>query len=790
VNALSVLDRKLVRELAHLRGQVFAIALVVAGGIAVCLVSLVNYASLSETRSHYYRQHGFADVFVDMTRAPRHLLADVRALDGVARAEVRVQTSLRLQVDGFADPVSGRVLSLPDQGEPGMHRLFLRVGRLPDARRADEVVVIGSFAEAHGLTPGDRIGAIINGRWQSLRVVGIAESPEFIYVIPPGSMLPDYHRYAILWMSEGALAAATDMQGAFNNVLVSLQPGAVQQTVIDQLDQIFRRYGSTGAYGRDDHGSDRFLSEELNQLRTMALLFPAIFMSVAVFLINVVVGRLVSTQRDVIAVLKAFGYSNLQVGMHFGKLVSLIMLLGILLGVAGGLWLAREMTAIYVEYFRFPDLLFEVPPGLTALVLVVGWLAGLIGARGALVRAFRLSPAAAMGPEPPPVYRRTRLERALGMIRFSQPSRMILRNIERRPLRSLMSMVGVAMATAIIVLGTFQFASINLIVHSQFARVQQEDMTVTLMQPRTDRAVHEIARLPGVRAVERSLAVPVRLRVGHRSWRVGLVGLQADAQLSFRVDTGLNRIPLPASGVLLTEFLLEALEVRPGDRITVEWLDGSGDQTEVIVAGGSREFVGVGAWMSLTELQRLRGRGAEINQLQLTIEPGARSEVLALLQQRPLVAGVSERQAMLDAFHDTIGRTFLTYTLFISLLGGVIAFGVIYNTVRISLAERGRELASLRVIGYRPSEVDHILLGELAILLLVGIPLGWLVGQQLSWLLVRLMESELYRIPLLFPPQTLALSATVVIVSAILSGMVAVRRVAKLDLIEVLKTRE
>lgn len=790
MNWLSVLDRKLLRELFHLRGQVLAIALVVAGGIAVCVMSLVNYASLSETRSHYYRQHGFADVFIDLTRAPRHLHEQIRRLDGVAKAEVRVQSSLRLQLDGFADPVSGRVLSLPDMGEPGLHRLFLRAGRLPDARRSDEVVVIGSFAEAHNLKPGDSLGAIINGRWQTLRIVGVAESPEFIYVIPPGSMLPDYHRYAILWMSERALAAATDMQGAFNNVLLSLQPGASEAALIDQLDDLFRRYGSTGAYGRDDHASDRFLSEELAQLRTMALLFPTIFMSVAVFLINVVVGRLVSTQRDVIAVLKAYGYSNLQVSVHFGKLVSLIMLLGIALGNVGGLALANALTGVYVEYFRFPTLLFSVPLSQVVLVALIGLLAGLGGAYGALRRAFRLSPAAAMGPEPPPLYRRARLERLFALIRFSQPGRMILRSIERRPLRSLMSVLGVAMATAIIVLGTFQFAAINLIVHSQFARVQQEDMTVALVNPGTVSSAYELARIDGVRAVEASLAVAVRLRSGHRSWRVGLIGMQPDAQLSLRVDTSLQRIALPEKGLLLTEFLLEELQVSPGDTLTVEWLDGSGEQSEVTVAGGSREFVGVGAWMSLPELQRLRGRGAEINQLQLAIDPEARSTVLEALQDRSQVAGVSERQAMLTAFNETIGRSFLTYTFFVALLGGVIAFGVIYNTVRISLAERGRELASLRVLGYRPSEVDHILLGELALLLLPGIPLGWLIGQQLAWLLVHLMESELYRIPLIFPAQTLGLAATVVILSAILSGMVAVRRVAKLDLIEVLKTRE
>ncbi|HEY7776637.1 MAG TPA: ABC transporter permease, partial [Kineobactrum sp.] len=690
----------------------------------------------------------------------------------------------------FDDPVSGQILSLPDHGEPTLNRLYLRAGRMPDTRRSDEVVLIGSFAQAHQLVPGDSLAAIIQGRWQTLRIVGIAESPEFIYVIPPGSMLPDYQRYAILWMAQRPLAAATDMVGAFNSVLVALQPGAGDARVIDQLDRLFRPYGSTGAYARADQFSNRFLTEELKQLRTMAILFPTIFMSVAVFLINVVIGRLVATQRDVIAVLKAFGYSNWQVSGHFARLVMLIMLLGVLLGVAAGLWLGSAMSRMYMDYFRFPALLFSVPLGLVLLVVMLTIAAGLLGAYGALSRAFRLPPAQALGPEPPPRYRRTLLECGLSLMAFSQLNRMILRSLARRPLRSVMSVLGIAMATAIVVLGTFQFDSVNLMVHAQFARVQQEDMTVSLVHPRTGLAVNEVLRIPGVRAAEATLAVPVRIHAGHRQWRTSLVGSLPDARLTRRVDASLVPVAIPAQGVMLTALLMDKLALRPGDKVAIEWLDGSGERATTIVAGGTQEFIGIGAWMALPALQALRGRGAEVNHLQLSVEPGLRQSVLAELDRRPLVAGVSERQAMLDAFYQTLGRTFLTFTLVNSLLGGVIAFGVVYNTVRISLAERGRELASLRVLGYRPTEVDHILLGELAILLLVAIPLGWLVGQYLAMLLIWLMQSELYRVPLLITPRTLGLSATVVVLSAVLSAAIAARRIATLDLVAVLKTRE
>lgn len=787
---LAALDRKLLRDVWHLRGQVLAIALVIAGGVAVCLMSLVNYASLDDTRQDYYQRHQFANVFVDLTRAPRRLLEDIQALPSVSAVAGRIQAPLKLSVPGFSDPVKGLVVSLPDHGQPTLNRLFIRQGRLPDARRDDEVVVVGSFAEAHALALGDVIGAVIKGRWQQLRIVGVAESPEFIYVIPPGSMLPDYARYSILWMAERPLAAAVDMQGAFNSLLVSLTPGTQQAQLIERLDRLLHEYGTTGAYGREHQFSDRFLSDELKQLRTMAILFPAIFMSVAIFLINVVIARLVSTQRDIIAVLKAFGYSNIAVGQHFAKLVLVIVLVGLTLGVLAGLWLGQAMAIMYMDYFRFPVLQFVVPTGLATAVLLVTVLAALAGAWRAVAAAVRLPPAEAMRPETPPAYRETWIERLALRGRLRQPTRMILRQLERRPVRSLLSVLGIALATAIVVLGTFQFDAVALMVHAQFERVQQADMIVTLVEERSPAVANEVRRLPGVRHVEGTRSLPVRLHHEHRSWRLAITGLEQNARLWRRVDTRLRVQPLAAQGLMLTAFVAEELAVSPGDRLQVEWLDGSGETSDVVLAAITREYLGVGGYMTLESLDRLRGQGPRVNQLHVNVAPQSRQSVLDALQARPGVAGVSERRTLLTAFYDTLGKTFLTFTFINAILGGVIAFGVIYNTVRISLAERGRELASLRVLGYRAGEVDHILLGELVLLMLLGIPLGWLFGEALALLLVSLMQTELYRVPLLFTERSLGLSATVVIGSAALSALVAVWRVAHLDLVQVLKTRE
>lgn len=786
----SALTTKVRRELWQMRGQVLAIALVIAGGVAVCVMSLVAYSSLSATRGQYYEQFQFAEVFASVKRAPRHVLQQVAAIPGITRLTGRVEGAAKLEVPGFTDPVSARIVSLPVEGQPEINRLFVRKGRLPAPGRSSEVAIVASFAEAHGLIPGDRFSAIINGRQQRLTVTGIVESPEFIYVIPPGGMLPDFERFGVLWLSSESLAAAMDMRGAFNSVVARIEPGYPVASVIDELDRLLDRYGATGAYAREDQFSHRFLSDELDQLKIMATVFPLIFMSVAMFLLNVVIGRLVSTQRDIIAVLKAFGYTNRQIAWHFSQLVLTIALMGLVLGIGFGLWLGRALGELYMEFYRFPGLLFRLDSAwlllLTIVTLAVAWLGGWRAIR----QAASLPPAEAMRPEGPAKFRITLVEKWLSGIRFTQPSRMIVRQTARRPLRAFLSMTGIAMSTAIIMVGNFQFDSVSLMVQTEFARVQQQDLTATLIDPVNAAALFGLQRRPGVRYVEGRRSVAARLVNGHREWRSALTGIPEDSALQFVVNKDLEPVSLPVDGLLLTDFLAEELGVRAGERLTVEILEGDRRTLSVPVAGTTSEFLGVGAYMRLESLNRVLGEGPLINQALLNIDPDLEDKVYRELRETPGVLGIGIRQAMLDSFYETLARTFLTFTFFNSLLGAIIAFGVIYNTIRISLAEKGRELASLRVLGYTHNEIAHILFGEMALLLVTGIVFGWMIGHGLAFLLVTALQTELYRVPLTVTTQTLAMSATVVLVSALASGTVAWWRLKHLDLVAVLKTRE
>ena len=788
---MTALNRKLLRDLWLLRGQALAIAGVIAGGVATLVMALSTYDSLLETRDRFYRDYHFAEVFAPLKRAPEATASRLREIPGVRELETGVVAQVKLEVAGFGDPVTGQLLSLPDHGEAALNRLHLKRGRWPQAYSADEALVSDTFADAHGLQPGDRVGAIINGKRKLLTLVGVALSPEFVYQIAPGAMFPDFQRYGVLWMGRHALAVAYDMDGAFNRIALTLARGTPEQAVIDRLDDLLSPYGGIGAYGRKDQFSNRFLSEELKQLQTTATVFPAIFLGVAAFLLNVVVSRLIATQREQIAILKAFGYTDAAIGGHFLKLVIGILMLGVAGGIALGAWFGHGLAGVYMDFYRFPYLDYVLRPPAILIALAVALSAGVGGTLFAVLKATRLPPAEGMRAEIPVAYRTTVVER-LGLQRFlNQPSRMILRHLERRPVKSLLTLVGIACAGGLMMVGNYQRGAIDFMVDVQFRHAAREDLAITFLEATGGRALHEVASLPGVRQVEGFRDVPVNLRFQHYHYRAALYGIQPEGRLHRSLDSRLRPVQVPPDGVILTDHLANnILHVKPGDLLTVEVLEGRRQTLRIPVQGITSQYLGVSAYLRQEVLNTLLREGDVVSGAYVSHEPDRAGPLYQALHDRPRVLGLVAHATAIRSFYATLGEFVLFFNLVATLLAGTIAFGVVYNSARIALSERSRELASLRVLGFTRGEIAYILLGELAVLTLAAIPTGFLAGAGLCGILVLAFESDLYRLPLVLTADNYALSATVVLISALLSGLLAWHRLGRLDLIGVLKTRE
>ena len=787
---MRALDRKLVRDLVAMRGQVITIALVIASGIAVFVAAMGAYHSLLGAQTDYYRATRFADVFVSLKRAPLSLEQQLAELPGIGQLETRLVKNVTIDLPGVAVPISGRIIALPERGEVRLNRLYLRHGRLPAPNAQHEVVVSEAFANANALRPGSSLLAILNGKLQELRIVGVALSPEYVFATKSGDPLPDDKRFGIFWMDHKAMAAAFDLDGAFNDVVASLAPGAEEAAVLFGLDRLLEPYGGLVAFGRYYQPSNQYLTDEITQQGIMATTIPVIFLAVAAFLLYVVLGRMVQTQREQIAALKALGYANAAIAHHYLKFVGVVVLAGAALGIAAGILLGRVMTENYTLFFRFPVLAFRLEPWVPLLATVTGLVAGGAGAFFAVRSIARLAPAEAIRPPPPAVYRQGALDRIGWTGHLSAQRRMMLRGITGRPLRAALTILGITLAPPIVMISFFWQDALDYMIAVQFGAAERSDAVVTFTDPVRGRARHEIERMPGVISAEAFRSVPVRLRAAHRSYRTAISGLPAEPQLRRLLDTDLRAIPLPPEGLLLSRRLGERLGVGPGDTIAVEVLEAERPVRQVPIAALVNDMIGLAAYMRIDALNRLMREGDTINSVAIAVDSREEHELYRRLKALPKVETVSIKMLSLEVFRETTAAFVLVLAGIFSAFAVVIAIGVVYNNARIALQERAWELASLRVLGFTRAEVSHLLLAEIGAETVVAVPVGLALGYWLVRGLVALHETEMFKIPPVIEPRTYAIAVVIVMLAAGASALIVRQRIDTLDLVAVLKTRE
>jgi putative ABC transport system permease protein len=788
--AIAVLDRKLLRDVWEMKGQAVAIAAVVAAGVAMFVTYRSNFESLLRTRDAYYEGARFADVFASAKRAPASLEPRLAAIAGVEVAATRVVADVTLDIPGLAEPGTGRLISLPERTRPPLNDVDVRRGRWIDTTHADEVIANEAFVDANHLQLGDRVGAVINGRRRWLTIVGVGLSPEYVYGIRPGEMFPDKQRFGIFWMDRRAVASAFQMEGGFNDVALKLANDGSKRDVIAAVDRLLEPYGGRGAISQDLQPSAWTLDNELRQLQTFGFLTPLIFFSVAAFILNVAIARALALQRPQIAAMKALGYSNRAIAWHYMKFALVIAAVGGLIGVVAGAWLGSAMIDLYNRFFHFPGLDYQLSVGVAAASVVASLIVAAAGACAAVRRAVRIPPAEAMRPEAPTAYRASLFERLRGRARTTMATRMILRNLERAPMRSFVSIVGISFAVAVLIVGLAFIDVMAMLVDEQFQLTMRQDATLAFVEPRSMKAVYAVAHLPGVMDIEPQRSVAVRLRHGSRSRTLVIAGRAETPRLNRVVDRVHGIVAIPPQGLLMSTMLGDRLGVEPGQMVQVEVLEGSRPVLEIPVAALVDDTLGLQTYMHIDALHRLLREGDVVTGAALTLDRAQTASFYREVKLTPAVAGVALRELALQNFRETIATNMNLSIIFNVAFAAIIAFGVVYNAARVSLSERSRELASLRVLGFTRAEISLILLGELAILTVMALPLGTAIGYGLGELIMAGFNNEVYRISFVATGSTIAWSFLIVIAAAFVSGLVVRRRVDRLDLVAVLKTRE
>lgn len=784
------LDRKLLRDLWRMKWQVMAIALLIACGVSVAVMSFSAQRALASAQADFYQQTRFADVFAQAKRAPLSKIRDLSHIDGVTAVDARIVQGGLMDVPGLARPAIARLISLPDDEAKGLNRITLVRGRMPSPDRTDEVVALDTFARAANVKLGQRLTATIAGRAFSFTVVGGALSPEYVYVPAPESFMPDDAHQGVFWAPRATVERATDMSGAFNSVSMSVAAGASIPAVLRDVDRMLVPYGGRAAYDRKDQVSHAFLTSELKELSTSATILPPIFLIIAVALVHLVISRLVDAEREQIGLLKAFGYRNRDVAATYLKLAGAVGLVGSLAGgVVGGL-LGAAIVDLYREYFRFPVLEVSFHWEAFAGATVVSVAAALAGSASAVARAAALSPAVAMQPQRPMTYRAGIVDRLVRGRGVDQATRMIVRRLERFPVRALLTTLGLAASLSLLVGTRYMFDSLDQVIDQAYYRTQRWSESIGFDEPRAVAAIGEVARRPGVFAAEPVRTVGARLKAAGREKMTRIVGLDPGADLHRPLD-GLDRpVPLKGRGLVLSEALAARLDVKPGGSVWVEVIDGRAPAALLPVTGLARDYSGLTAYMDRRELNRLMGEGDLASGAELLVEPDARPSFYKAIERTPQIVGASSRDDTVKGWRQAMAEAFRTTMSFYVGFAGAIAFGVAYNMCRISLSERGRDLATLRVLGFGQAECAYILIGELAVLVLAGIPLGVMGGDALAHLIGQAYSREDVRLPAIITANSYGVAIGSYLVAVAIAAILVGRRIWGFDLVSVLKTRE
>lgn len=788
---MTPLHRKLFRDLWRMKSQALAVALVLACGIGMLVMSVGMQGSLERARDRYYLNNGMADVQAQAVRAPRRLGAELAELPGVAALELRAMGQARISLPWVTEPLAAQLVSLPDEGLPRVNRPLLVAGRWPERQAQGEALVNEAFAQANGLTPGSHMEVVVRGQRQRLHLVGVANSPEFVFVSAPGEPFPQPARFGVLWMRQGQLERALDMHGAFNDVVLTLSDPAQDAPVRQALQDRLAAYGGMEPFGRDRMVSARFLTEELAQLGNMAATLPPIFLAVAAFLLNVTLSRLVATERANIGLLKAFGHSNGAVARHYAGMALLLGGMGLVLGMALGHVFGEWMSSIYRAVYRLPALPFQTDAHTWLLAFGVGLAAALAGALSAVAQAVRLTPAAALAPPSPPHFGGGGQRGGTSWLGQLDPlTRIIIRRVVSAPRRSLSTLAGVALALSVLVVSQHFPAGIEKFLQVTFRIAKTQDATVTLTEAGGPTALHALARLPGVEAVEPFRAVAVSYHFNGRSVQDALVGMPAQPQLERLVQTGSEAVTLRGDGLVASRGLARQLHAQAGDVVRVEVTQGRRMQFDLKVVQVADLWVGSSGYTELAALGRLLQEPGRISGAHLRLQPDRTDAFNAAVAERPALAGLSHVRQTEASMRQTFsqGSGFMS-TLFLT-FAGMMAAGVAYATASVTLAEQQRDLATLQVLGYTRWQVSYVMLGELALLTLLALPLGLWVGYGFALWLMGTMSNELFTFPMVVDPAAYVRSALFVLATVAVCAAWVRRQVDKVDLVASLKSRE
>jgi putative ABC transport system permease protein len=798
-----VLGRKILRDLFSARWQYLAIGAMVSLGVAFYIASYSAYVNLEASFARSYESLLFEDFMIQFHAAPERVAARLERLPGVAAVEGRLVEDVGVELPGRAQnrKLVGRLISIPENRELKVNRLKLVEGRLLSPRARREVLLEASFAGYHQLRPGDEIEAVRGTGRVRLRIAGIVQSPEYLYVVRSRQELmavPD--TFGVMFVSEDVLGPLVGKGGAINEIHIKLAPDAPLEPALRRAGQTLEAYRPNDPIPRTDQPSNQMLQQDVEGFRSYAILFPAFFLSVAVAAVYSLLTRLVHQQRPAIGLLRSLGYSRRSVLWHYLSGALALGLVAALVGDLLGLWLARWTSLLYMGQLQVPEALVLPRWNLVWTGLAIGAAATGLGALFPANAAARIRPAEAMRPLSPTFGQRSiLLDRLFPGLKLVW--KLPLRNIFRQPKRTFSTLFGIVAGIALMITARGLLDSTEEAIYEIVSGSYRYDLRLDLLRARDSSIVHRVRSWPGVVRAEGVLEVPVDLAHGGKTYSAMVSGQDPAAGLLELRDPAGQPIQIPEEGALFGPTLRKRLELEVGDVVQVSVpknvVAESFPPVSLRVAGFTDEAIGTVAYLRRQNLWSLLREELElppsaVSGVVIKVAPKYAAEVRSRLQKLPdagSVLSVPEIRRMLER----VMETFRIFVLIMELFGVALAVAMIFNMVTINVLERGPEIATLRTIGFGRRQIAAMVTFENLVVGLVGIAIGlpfgrWFIEQ--FWLLAQTEEQqELFTYEISVKPATYAISAVAILAAVLISQIPALRMLGRMDLAKATKER-
>ena len=792
---MKVLDRKLLRELRASWGLLFATTSLIAVGVMCFIYMRTAHRNLRLAQAQYYAEGRLADFWIDLKKLPLSeldLLADIK---GISELRPRIQFFATVDLPRVREPINGQVLSVPDRRQPMINDLVLKRGSYFTDSRRNEVIVNDAFAREHKLYPGEIINLILNNQRQELFIVGTAISPEFVYLVGPGSLTPDPHHFGVFYLKQSFAEEVFDMEGAANQVLGMVSPELREnpEPILQQAERILSSYGVFNTLARKDQPSSRYLSDEIRGLGVFASIMPTIFLVVAALVLNILMSRLVDQQQTIIGTLKGLGYADSQIFMHYVKFAGTIGILGAAVGCAAGYGMSEFVTRLYRTFFEFPELANRFEPTIYLLGIAISLACSLGGAVHGARLALKLRPAEAMHVKPPAQGKTVWLEKITFLWqRLSFGWRMVFRNLIRNRLRTAVCLFAAAMGAGLMTTGFILYNATGYLIEFQFELIQRSDLDLSLEKERSIDVLEEARRLPGVNYAEPTLDVACDFSHGQYHRKGGITGLVQNPKLTVPRNSAAQPVRVPTSGVAMTRKMAEILHLEEGDSFTATPIKGLRQPITLTVAEIADSYLGLGVHTDITYLSHLIGEETAVTGVQLKVNSAnaEKFELYRQLKQMPALQAVNSRQDMLQNLKETLVNMQRIFIGLITLFAGVIFFSSLLNTSLIGLAERKREVATLRVLGYGPFEIGGLFLRESMVVNALGTTLGLPLGYGLCQWIAHIYNTDMFRFPVVTPPIVFILTFGLAALFGMMSHAVVQREIWKFKWLDALQVKE